>query len=194
MYTCFENTNKISVCRWQDDSEVTLASNFIGAETTQKDSKYSREEKKIKIPQPRMIRKKHKHMERVHLHDSAVSNYRFAISGRKWWWPLVTNWLNTASVNAWKIHCLIAKKNKVKPLSQIGSDASSLAVHWKAANGGRRCAIEFRCWEQTICENPQKRRLMCAHCQSQAMYQCKKCNLACKLFRCSSWLKIQKCS
>lgn len=55
----------------------------------------------------------------VDLHDNAVANYRIGIRGKKWWWPLWVTCLDSASVNAWKLHCMVAEKTKQKPMSQI---------------------------------------------------------------------------
>lgn len=195
--TCFEKNNSIYVCRWQDNSEVTVASNFIAAEPAQKASRYSREEKKnITIPQPRMICEYNKHMGGVDLHDNAVSNYRIAIRGKKWWWPLFTSCINTASVNAWKIQCLIAKKNKTKPLSQLQfkseltralllfvekqpSEAEDFVSDLDAEDTQRpRKLPRLVVREHVIMEHSKKRRLRCAQCHSQTIYQCKKCNVA----------------
>lgn len=55
----------------------------------------------------------------VDLHDNAVANYRVGIRGKKWWWPLWTNSVNSTTVNAWKFHCLICKAEGPRHMSQI---------------------------------------------------------------------------
>lgn len=55
----------------------------------------------------------------VDLHDNALGNYRIGIRGKKWWWPLFTNTLSNMMVNAWKLHCLVAKNNNSSPMPQL---------------------------------------------------------------------------
>lgn len=123
-------------------------------------------------------------------------DYQIAIRGRKWWWPLFTNCLNIVSVNAWKIQCLIAKKNKFKSLRQIGfkseltralltfvekQPAEVKDVELDSDDEERpRKLVRINIRKHVICEDPKKRRLGCAHCYSH------------EVFRYSSWLKIVK--
>ncbi|KAK9717321.1 Transposase IS4 [Popillia japonica] len=51
-----------------------------------------------------MIAQYNKYMGGVDLHDNGVSNYRINVRGKKWWWPLFINLLDSTSVNAWKIY------------------------------------------------------------------------------------------
>lgn len=44
---CHEQNNKLLVCRWQDHSEVTVISNFVGATPVVSTSRYSRSDKKM---------------------------------------------------------------------------------------------------------------------------------------------------
>ncbi|KAK9751452.1 hypothetical protein QE152_g5040 [Popillia japonica] len=55
----------------------------------------------------------------VDLHDNGVANYRIGIRGKKWWWPLWVQCLDSAVVNAWKLHCIVAASKKTKPMSQL---------------------------------------------------------------------------
>lgn len=55
----------------------------------------------------------------VDLHDNALGNYRIGIRGKKWWWPLFTNTLSNMMVNAWKLHCLVAKTEKSNIMPQL---------------------------------------------------------------------------
>lgn len=45
----------------------------------------------------------------VDLHDNAVANYRVAARSKKWYWPLWLSSLESAAVNAWKLHCMMAR-------------------------------------------------------------------------------------
>ena len=43
-------------------------------------------------------------------HDRLLEAYHPTIRGKKWYWPLFVNLLNTMVVAAWKIHCQIGDK------------------------------------------------------------------------------------
>ena len=42
--------------------------------------------------------------------DCLLEAYRPTICGKKWYWPLFANLLNTTVVAGWKIHCQIGDK------------------------------------------------------------------------------------
>ncbi|CAH0562903.1 unnamed protein product [Brassicogethes aeneus] len=50
-----------------------------------------------------MISKYNKYMGGVDLHDNGVANYRIRVMGKKWWWPLFINTIDSALVNSWKL-------------------------------------------------------------------------------------------
>lgn len=67
--------------------------------------RYSRKERKeVVISQTNVISAYNKHMGGVDLHDNAIANYRIKIQGKKWWWPLFTNIIDSVIVNSWKLH------------------------------------------------------------------------------------------
>jgi hypothetical protein len=75
--------------------------------------KYNRKEKKtVSIPQPKVIADYNQHMGCVDLHDIGICNYRINVKGKKWWWPLFVNLIDSVIVNSWKIYNL-ANKSKI---------------------------------------------------------------------------------
>lgn len=116
----YDKTNDILVVRWMDNSEVTIATNYDTVEPMVNVQRYSREKKnKIGVPQPHVFSTYNRHMGGVDLHDNGVANYRIAIRGKKWWWPLWVQCLDSAVVNAWKLHCFVAASTKTKPMPQL---------------------------------------------------------------------------
>nr|CAI5865764.1 unnamed protein product [Callosobruchus analis] len=82
-------------------SVVTVASNVYDVDPVQNVKRYDRKEaKNINIPQPHVI-----------AHDNGVANYRCQVFGKKWWWPLFSNSLDSLVVNAWKLYNLVNEKN-----------------------------------------------------------------------------------
>jgi len=43
----------------------------------------------------------------IDLHDNGIANYRIRVKGKKWWWPLFTNAVDSAVVNSWKFYNLV---------------------------------------------------------------------------------------
>ena len=66
-------------------------------------AKRFKRKKNIGISQPLPIFDCNKHMGGVNLHDNGIGNYRISVTGKKWWWPLFTNFIDSVIVNAWKI-------------------------------------------------------------------------------------------
>ncbi|XP_017467021.1 PREDICTED: piggyBac transposable element-derived protein 2-like [Rhagoletis zephyria] len=99
---CYETNNKLFVTRWQDN---VVISNFKSVDSVTVSQRWSKtEKKKVNVEQPGLIHDHNQHMGGVDLHDNAVANYRIGIRGKKWWWPLWTNSVNSTTVNPWKIH------------------------------------------------------------------------------------------
>ena len=42
----------------------------------------------------------------IDLHDAFTAKYRIKVKGKKWWWLLFTNMIDTAIVNSWQLHRL----------------------------------------------------------------------------------------
>lgn len=126
-YHCqLDDSNKIMFCRWQDNKEVTIATNFDQIEPTHPVKRWRKgvqgknkgEGPHVTVQQPNVLYNYNKNMGGVDLHDNAALNYRINIRSKKWYWPLWTNALNPAVVNAWKLHCFAAKFTQQTPMPQ----------------------------------------------------------------------------
>lgn len=116
----YDKNNDVMVIRWMDNAEVTIATNYDTIDPIVKVNRYSKEEKKkVGVPQPLAFNNYNKHMGGVDLHDNGVGNYRIGVRGKKWWWPLWVQCLDSSIVNAWKLHCFVASSKKEKPMSQL---------------------------------------------------------------------------
>ncbi|XP_065320355.1 piggyBac transposable element-derived protein 3-like [Gordionus sp. m RMFG-2023] len=109
----FEKLNEIFVVRWNDNSVVTVASTCHTISLLSNVSRYSKKiSSKIKIPKPNMVTAYNKHMGGVDLCDNLISTYRIKIRGKKWWWPIFTNFIDVALVNSWKIWKFVNRDDK----------------------------------------------------------------------------------
>ena len=79
-----------------------MASNWKAVEPITTTKRYSRGEKKHVInQQPILISDYNKHMGGVDLLDNFVATYRIKVRGKKWWFPVFSNFIDVAKTNAW---------------------------------------------------------------------------------------------
>ncbi|XP_050330016.1 piggyBac transposable element-derived protein 3-like [Bactrocera neohumeralis] len=125
----YDSKKQITLCRWQDNKEVTIATNhdqilpLYPVRHWQKATKASKKSlgengKFVNVDQTAVLHNYNKGMGGVDLHDNAIQNYRVNIRGKRWYWPLWINTVNSSTVNARKLHCLVAKYKNEKPMSQ----------------------------------------------------------------------------
>lgn len=141
----FDKNNEMLVARWNDNSVVTIASNHEPIEPMHRVKRWDRKAGAMKVVEmPQVLKAYNNRMGGVDLFDNAMNNYRIRVRGKKWYWPLVTNALDAAMVNAWKLHCVIHKyKDSVDALTTTGTDKSKNRVTPK-----KKCTtlpqLEFR--------------------------------------------------
>lgn len=108
----FDTKAEVSVVRWNDNSVVTVISNNCPVNPIGSAKRYDRKHRKeVNIPQPHVIQEYNKFMGGVDLHDNAIANYRIGVRGKKWWWPLFKNVIDSSVVNAWKLYRLANKSS-----------------------------------------------------------------------------------
>lgn len=116
----FDENNEILAVRWNDNAVVTVLSNYVKHEPFHGATRYS---SKIKrrghIKMPNTVHVYNNTMGDVDEFDNAMNNYRIRIRGKKRYWVLLTNAMDAAMVNAWKLHCLCRKFGKEAPMGQL---------------------------------------------------------------------------
>lgn len=183
----YDHVNEISVLRWNDNSVVTVATNCESTEPNVFVKRYNRKEKKyISIPQPNMIANYNKYMGGVDLHDNAVANYRINIRGKKWWWPLFINMLDSAVVNAWKLHRLVYTE---KPISQLdfrselvrslisANKCKTQSVRGRGSTASLPSTARLDNVGHIIERNRENWRRRCRVCKSTTVFMCNKCGI-----------------
>ena len=96
---------KVCFVRWSDNNVVTCASNFEFVNPVVMVERHGKGANvKKKVTQPRMIANYTAGIGGVDLCDRLLLAYRPRIKGKKWWWNLFINTINTAVVASWKIH------------------------------------------------------------------------------------------
>lgn len=187
--TLFERNNNILAVRWADNANVIMLTNFASVEPLGKVKRYQRKLKKYATyNMPDVIAKYNQGMGGVDLHDNAVANYRIAMRGKKWWWPLFINTLDSMMVNAWKLHVMISKATKEKPLPQLDfrsevtkklllTDKFSYDSDDNATEPSTRKLKKANSPYHFAVKIPDSKRLRCKVCSSQSAYMCSKCNV-----------------
>lgn len=187
-----DKENKIVVCRWMDNSVVTIASTIHTNDSSCKVKRYCQKEKrKIEVDCPKIIQEYNRHMGGTDRQDQNVNKHRISFRGKKWWWCIFT-WLVDATVqNAWLLHkksggklmqCAfkeqlaetylkrygVPPKGKGRPPSYLGQEDKRVLDD-----------IRYDGMEHYLVETPGKKRRRCAGdgCQKVPSSQCSKCNV-----------------
>ncbi|XP_066471482.1 piggyBac transposable element-derived protein 2-like [Tiliqua scincoides] len=192
----FDTKKNIFVVRWCDNSVVNVISNFSGLEPMSTVKRYNQKTKTHDmLPQPNVIREYNQGVGGVDVHDSAIADYRIGIRGRKWWWPLFINGIDSAIVNAWKFFCLTTKSN----MSQIDFKAevavsfmkcefeqsegegdqpvTSHAAKRRSSRNALLASIRFDGRGHFLTKSDIRARRRCRQCKSQTVYSCRKCKV-----------------
>lgn len=116
----FDENNEIIAVRWNDNAVVTVLSNYLKHEPFHGATRYSSKVKKRgQIQMPNTVHVYNKTMGGVDQFDNAMNNYRIRMRGKKWYWVLLTNAMDAAMVNAWKLHCLCRSFDKKPAIGQL---------------------------------------------------------------------------
>ena len=184
-----DHQQEILTVRWNDNAVVNVITNNSTVNPIISTKRYCRKKKQtITIPQPKVIQEYNHGMGGVDLHDNAVANYRICMRGKKWWWPIWTNALGNAMVNAWKLHCMKAKIEKIKPLSQIDfrSKVTTELLNYdkdedeyENEHGDEGPSNLPRINERVhaVMRSIENKFRRCKFCKKHTIFTCKKCNI-----------------
>lgn len=103
MTRAFDCKNCISVVQWNDTKPVTVISNFEQTLSTVYVSRRSKGQV-CSVPIPESIKSYNKYKNGVDLFDGLMSAYDISIKGKKWYWTLFTNVVDTIIIASWKAY------------------------------------------------------------------------------------------
>lgn len=195
--SAFDSNLNILVTRWNDNSVVTLMTNFCNILPLTHAKRYNRKERKeALINQPNVIQQYNRHMGGVDLHDNGIANYRIGIRGKKWWWPLFTNLIDSMVVNSWKIfniahetnigqlefrstlaRSLLKYSGKAEDSNGVSNSARSSSSYGRPSKSALPGDIRFDNIGHIIIREANSARKKCRFCKSTTIYVCKKCNV-----------------
>lgn len=177
-YSCaFDRNLEVLAVRWNDNSVVTVMTNNSTVLPIVPAKRYNRKERKeISIPQPNLIHQYNKHMGGVDLHDNGIANYRIAIKGKKWWWPLFVNMIDSTVVNSWKIY-QIANDSKISQLNFRSELAMSLIKNSTSSEAHFETEPDIIRLDNVghiVVREANNARTKCRFCKSNTIYLCQK--------------------
>lgn len=101
----YDQTGKVIVIRWHDNSPVTIASNVYGVQPVDKAKRWSSAAKKeILVTQPAAIKQYNVCMGGTDRMDQNIGCYRTSIRSKKWWWPLFNYMMDVSIQNAFYLY------------------------------------------------------------------------------------------
>ncbi|CAH1988473.1 unnamed protein product [Acanthoscelides obtectus] len=181
-YLLEENQNNI-VCKWNDNSVVTIASNITSPFPTQQVKRFSQKEKKmIHVEQPCLIKQYNENMGGVDRADQNISLYRVGIRGKKWYFCLFSHALDMAEQNAWQLHK--HSGGKMDHLRFRRCIAAGLLETYKKetkrgpSKPGKYLHYESRYDRMDHLVNYQEKQTRCAFFHKQAVFRFQKCDVA----------------
>lgn len=195
-----DSKTKITVVRWNDNSIVNVISNCLSVNPIQKVKRYDRkQQKEVTVDQPHMVHEYIQYMGGVDILDNGIANYRIKIRGKKWYWPIFTNCLDSMIVNAWRFYNMV---NEGADLSQLKFRQNLVLTFLKGdiydrmvnpeneeelrelyVQRGRPSAIELPNDVRKdnvghlIYKDVHGQRRRCRACHSQTIYMCAKCDV-----------------
>ena len=103
-YFDYKSDGTVLCVKWNDNSSVTVASNYYGVNPIHKVERRVKKENKKAVDQPHLIHMYNKGMGGVDVCDRMLSSYRPRLRSKKWWWNIFSNMLNLAVVAAFTFY------------------------------------------------------------------------------------------
>lgn len=185
----YRSDGEVEVVRWNDNAVVSFCSNATGIEPITQVKRWEKKKGTVMVSQPKVVAQYNSGMGGVDLMDRALADYRPAIKGKKWYWPLLVNVINIAVVYSWRVYQLCTNAQ----MTQKEFRRSLVAVMLKQSQPRPRAEslpgpsspvpIEVRTDNRK--HYPQScpvRR--CTVCKKNCRIQCSKCNKSMHLNNC----------
>ncbi|XP_046982954.1 piggyBac transposable element-derived protein 3-like [Schistocerca americana] len=101
---CSDSAYSISIVRWNDNSVVTVATNFDRVQPLRSVARLSREPKKrISVPQPNLLQSYNTHMAGIDQADQNVCLYRCSVRGKNLYILIIAHFIDISEQNTWDL-------------------------------------------------------------------------------------------
>ncbi|KAI4470380.1 transposase is4 [Holotrichia oblita] len=187
----YDTTNQVLLCRWNDNSVVTLTTNYQGVTPINQSTRYSfASSKTIIVTQPNFIKNYNENMGGTDRMDQNVAYYRTSLRSKKWYWPLFIWELDVSVQNAWllyrKMRENVANQPEIDLLEFQRDVAKALLTSYGKipSRPGNVHSMQKRVGSDTRYDNTghlicsQDKRTHCVLCHSTTNKKCIKCNIA----------------
>ncbi|KAK3889958.1 hypothetical protein Pcinc_006110 [Petrolisthes cinctipes] len=177
----YRSDDTVLCARWNDNSVVTIASNYYGVNPMQKVNRWVKKEGKKTVPQPYLISMYNKGMGGVDVCDRMLSSYRPRLRSKKWWWNIFVQLLNLSVVASFRLYQHVNPDARVSHKDFRREIARTLvrvrtsrkrqggptppvpkAVRYDGINHFLQQCSQGRCYE---CK--KNRRLQCSKCEKR---------------------------
>lgn len=186
-----DSENRITFVRWNDNSEVTIATNIENDDIALTETTCMRysgvEKKRVNFPQPTLVKYYNKGMGGVDLFDQMRALYRTNIRSKKWYFPLFRFMLNATVVNQYKLYnvChpkvnLLAFTRAIVQSFLTDSTKDPLFLMPKRKTPLKTSTLassEIRYDGQNHLVGYVSRQRRCPLCQTCTKFVCTKCNV-----------------
>lgn len=173
------------VCRWNDNSVVTVASSGAGVYPTSLTNRYSRSlKKKIQIQQPNMIKVYNQYMGGVDRADENVDKYRASIRGKKWYSSPLLFCFELMMQNSWQLYRMHIDKTMDLLEFRRRIACHYLETHGEEPQPGRKgrpsqkSHVDSRYDGKNHTIVKKEKQTRCAQCHKNTTFKCIKCNVA----------------
>ena len=193
----FDKENGIFFLKWNDNSIVTIGSNHQSFTPVGSAKRWSNKERKhINVPQPHLIAMYNKYMGGVDHLDWLTQKYRIGVRGKKWYFNLFTNLVDTAVVNAWIISTIISgtqtslldfKRSIARYyLHKTSPSKPKQPGRVKKMTGKVLPDIRFDGRGHRLERTEGGKQRKCAQCKRKVSKQCVKCNVGLHMGDCEN--------
>ena len=176
----FQTSGAVLVVKWNDNRIVHVASNHGTVEPILQTKRYSQKEKRhVYVPQPNVIGHYNATMGGVDLTDRFLSDYRPAISGKKWYFPHIIHMFNLFCVASWRISCELDQKwSHLEFRRHISRALLQVTVKNRIPSGPRGDVNEdVRYGSSGHSLQCIEKEGRCRLCSKNTRYSCTKCNV-----------------
>ena len=175
----YRSDGNVLCVKWNDNSVVTLATNYYGVNPMNKVERNVKNKGKVKVNQPNLIKMYNSGMGGVDTCDHLLSAYRPRLRSKKWWWNLFSHALNLSVVAAYKFYITVNRGSKMTHI-QSRREVSRTLITRQADRfrlGGPTASpaidVRFDGINHFLNSCTQCR---CVVCQKNTRLSCDKCN------------------
>lgn len=191
----FDKENGILFVKWHDNSLVIIGSNHQSLIPVGSAKRWSSKERKsVNVPQPHLIAMHNKYMGGVDHLDLLIQKYRIGVRGKKWYFNLFTNMVDTAVVNAWIISKIVSgtqtplldfKRSIARCYLQINSPSKPKHPgRVKKLTGRVLQDVRFDGTGHRLDRTEGGKQRKCAQCKKKVSKECVKCNVGLHMGEC----------